>query len=180
MEYIYINFNTMKYSILIIALLVSTYAFSQEGSKYVIEMAKLAPLVGEWQGEGWIQQRNERIEFKQTEHVQLKLESTTLLIEGIGYIDGEVGFQAMAIASFDPANGNYRFNSFLNDGKYTQAAGIFKDDGSFEWSFDVPNGGTVKYIMAFTADTWKETGHFSQDGTQWFPFMEMNLTKTKN
>ena len=172
----------MKYYTLVIALLLNTSSvFSQSDvSKYVTEMAKLAFLVGGWEGEGWIQQRNERIEFKQKEHVQLKLDSTTLLIEGIGYVDGEIGFHAMAIVSFDPANGNYMFNSFLNDGKYTQAAGIFKDDGSFEWSFDVPNGGTVKYIMAFTVDTWQETGHFSQDGTQWFPFMEMKLTKTKN
>ena len=171
----------MKYYTLITALLLSTSVFGQsDASKHVTKMTKLVPLVGEWEGEGWIQQRNERIEFKQTEHVQLKLDSTTMLIEGIGYVDGEVGFHAMAIASFDPANGNYRFNSFLNDGKYTQAAGIFKDDGSFEWSFDVPNGGTVKYIMVFTADSWEETGHFSQDGTQWFPFMGMKLTKTKN
>ncbi len=143
------------------------------------KMNKLSNLIGHWQGEGWIQQGNNRSNFKQTEHVQAKLNGTTLLIEGNGYSGDSLIFQAMAIASFDPQTDKYRFNSFLADGKYVEASGDFNVDGSFVWQFDVP-GGTVKYEIDFSSTIWQERGFYSPDaGNQWYPFLEMNLTKTQ-
>ena len=126
-----------------------------------------------------MQQGKTRNDFRQTEDVQEKLDGTTLLIEGNGYAGDSLIFQAMAVISYDTEVGHYRFNSFLADGKYVEASGKFNDDGSFDWQFKVPNGGTIKYHIVFTATTWQEKGYYSPDnGNQWYPFLEMNLTKT--
>lgn len=143
------------------------------------EMHKLDNLIGHWRGEGWMQQGNNRSNFSQTEHVQTKLNGTTLLIEGNGYSGDSLIFQAMAVASFDQESDKYRFNSFLADGKYVEATGFFNDDSSFTWQFDVP-GGKVKYNIVFTSTTWREKGYYkAAAGDQWYNFLEMNLTKTQ-
>ena len=169
--------------VLLIPLVVSYFnMYGQEQTPaQSTEMDKLSALVGQWEGEGWIQLQNTRTEFKHTELVQRKLDGTTLLIEGKGYAEGNLVFEAMAVASYNSDAGKYRFNSFLADGKYTEASGEFNEDGSFEWSFKVANGGTVKYHIFFNPTSWHETGHYSPDnGNQWYDFMEMNLTRIIN
>ena len=51
-------------------------------------------------------------------------------------------------------------------------------DNQYTWGFDVPTG-KIKYSITLSpqAKTWYEKGEFLPDGTQWFPFLEMNLTK---
>ena len=174
-------FATMKHIFILLAILSGTFGYAQSHEPAEAEeMRKLADLIGHWQGEGWMQRGNTRSEFRQTEDVQTKLDGTTLLIEGHAYAGDSLIFQAMAVISYDNQNNQYRFNSFLADGKYTEASGKFNDDGSFDWQFEVPNGGTIKYHIIFTATTWQEKGYYSPDGgSQWFPFLEMNLIKTE-
>jgi hypothetical protein len=171
----------MKYINILLVVLSGTYAYSQNlESPSVRQMDKLSNLIGHWEGEGWVQEGNNRSEFKQTEDVQAKLDGTTLLIEGNGYAGDSLIFQAMAVASYDHQAGQFRFNSFLADGKYTEASGKFNEDGSFTWQFGVPNGGTIKYNIIFSSTNWLEKGYYSPDGgSQWYPFLEMNLTKTE-
>ena len=143
-------------------------------------MNRLAILEGEWQGSGWIQQQGPKMAFKQSEKVERKLNGTVLLIEGKGFENDSLAFNAMAMASYDEANNKYRFNSFLSDGKYTQAEGWFDDAGIFHWQFDVGNTGTVRYSIAATETTWLEKGAYNPKGREeWYPFMQMELTKLK-
>jgi len=144
------------------------------------QMKKLAYMVGTWEGSGWAQDRDGQTHtYNQTEVIQLKLGGTVLLIEGTGKHphSGEITFNAMAIVSFNETSGKYDFRSYLSTGQSTNAEGYFEED-RFIWSFDT-GGGTVRYTMTFTEDSkWIEIGEFSQDGTQWYKFMEMNLEKT--
>jgi len=168
----------MKIKLITVLLIVSVAAQAQELDKIKSAMAKLAILEGQWQGTGWIQQGNSRSEFSQTEDVQSKLDGTTLLIEGKGYENDMLKFNAMAIASFDPIADKYRFHSFLNDGRFTAAEGWFDDENVFHWQFAVPSRGTVRYTIVLTEESWQEKGAFNPVNTeQWYPFMEMNLTK---
>jgi hypothetical protein len=166
---------------MLLVVLPGTYAYGQHlETPSASQMEKLSNLIGHWEDEGWMQQGNNRHNFRQTEDVQAKLNCTTLLIEGNGYAGDSLIFQAMAVASYDQQAGQFRFNSFLADGKYTEASGKFNEDGSFTWQFDVPNGGTIKYNILFTSTNWQEKGYYSPDGgSQWYPFLEMNLTKTQ-
>ena len=153
---------------------------AQDIAKIQEAIDRLAILEGEWQGTGWIQQQGPKIEFKQTESVQRKLNGTTLLIEGKGFESDSLAFNAMAMASYNEQTDKYRFNSFLADGKYTEAEGWFDDAGIFHWQFPVPGGGTVRYSIAATESTWLEKGAYNPNGTQqWYPFMQMELTKLK-
>ena len=73
----------MKHAIILLAILTGTYANAQNHeSSTAPEMEKLSNLIGHWEGNGWIQRGNIRNEFRQTEDVQVKLNGTTLLIEG--------------------------------------------------------------------------------------------------
>ena len=170
----------MKKIIILLVLFSGFNASAQNLEKIKMNMLKLAPMVGNWQGSGWIQQQDRRIEFDQKEEINMKLDGTALLIEGSGFENDSLMFQAMAVASFNEVTGKYRFNSFLADGKTTEAEGWFDEEGIFHWQFEVPNGGTVKYTIEFNDTTWTEKGEFSPPNVeQWFPFMAMNLKKIK-
>ncbi len=142
--------------------------------------------VGHWQGEGSMQMGpgpakkstvDERLEFK--------LDGTIMLIEGIGKSvdaqtnESKVVHHAMAILSFDQNSNQYKFNSYLKDGRSTQAWLNIIEENKYEWGFDVPNG-KIKYtiIIDTTKKTWNEVGEFSNDnGSTWMKFFEMNLKK---
>jgi hypothetical protein len=141
---------------------------------------------GRWQGEGSIQ-RGPGPAKKSTidETLEYKLDGTVMLIEGIGKAvdpqtkESQVVHHAMAILSFDQASNQYKFNSYLNDGKSTPALLKVIEDNKYEWGFETPNG-KIKYVINIdpVKKTWNEIGEFSNDnGTTWMKFFEMNLTK---
>ena len=48
----------------------------------------------------------------------------------------------------------------------------------FEWGFQTP-GGTIRYKIAVTPESWTEGGEFSRDGKTWMKFFEMKLDRVK-
>lgn len=168
----------MKSKIILIAALFAGFQLQAQTSiSSAEEMSKLAMLVGDWQGTGWHQQgKSERIELTQTEHIESKLNGTLILVEGKGYIQDSLFFNALAMFTYNSIDKNYSIESHLSDGKATLASGIFKEDGTFEWGFDLPHG-QIRYTITLTNTTWYEYGEYSPDGSQWYKFMEMNLTK---
>lgn len=141
---------------------------------------RLAVLEGQWQGSGWmVDPQGKRSEFTQTEDVQRKLNGTALLIEGNGYANDSLVFQAMATATYDAEKQKYRFHSHLADGRYTEAEGWFDSEDIFHWQFPVPNG-TVRYSIEMSKTNWLEKGAYQpKDREEWYPFMQMELTKLK-
>jgi len=156
-----------------------TCSFSQEVQKTKQEKMKLLKhLEGTWSGTGWASSPDgSRNEFDQTESIVSKLDGTVLLIEGTGREKGtdNISFNALAVFTFNPEKDKYDIRSYLASGESTNAEGIIEDD-IFVWRFDVP-GGAVRYTITANKTTWKEYGEFSRDSTQWYKFMEMNLTK---
>ena len=150
------------------------------------KMKQFAFWEGQWRGEGSTQMgpgpaKNSTVD----ETLQFKLDGTVMLIEGIGKaIDvqtnqSQVVHHAMAILSYDPATGQYKFHTYLKDGRSTPAQLKVIENNKYEWGFDVPNG-KVKYIITIDPEkkTWYEIGEFSNDnGTNWIKFFEMNLEK---
>lgn len=141
------------------------------------EMGKLSALIGDWEGTGWYQQgQNQRYDMVQHEHIESKLDGTLLLVEGKGYVNDSLIFNAIAMFSYDLKEQTYKIESHLSDGKATVGIGAFNDSGKFIWGFEVPQG-QIKYTITFTDTSWNEYGEYSADGNQWWKFMEMNLTK---
>ena len=170
----------MKKVVLIlgISLLFMSSSFSQSVETDSIsksELSKLEFLVGNWNGNGWIMGRERtKSEFDQTEKIQFKLDSTVILIEGLGKSNGLVTHNAMAIISYNKKEENYTFQSYLQNGR----KGEFKGEligNKFYW---YPNE-NMRYIIWINENgQWYETGEFNREG-KWFQIFEMTLDRIK-
>ncbi len=159
-------------------------AYAQPPSKVAQEqLKKLAYWAGDWKGEATIRRGpGEPTIINQEEHIEFRLEGTILLVEGLGRSpeDGSKIFNALAIINYDETSNQFKMKSYLQEGRSTDAWFKIITENTYEWGFDVPSG-KIKYTITLdpTKGTWNEKGAFSQDGNNWMPFMEMNLTKTK-
>ena len=179
----------MKTKALILLLLTGMFTDSvaQPSANIAKEKMKLfAFWEGRWHGEGSMQMGSGPAKKTTVdETLQFKLDGTLMLIEGVGKSldpqtkESTIVHHAMAILSFDQPSDQYKFNTYLKDGRSTPAILKVIEQNKYEWGFDSPNG-KVKYIITIdpAKNTWNEIGEFSNDnGTSWIRFFEMNLTK---
>jgi hypothetical protein len=156
------------------------------GSLQRAEMKKLDFLVGQWQGEGWIQLGpGQRRTFKQTETVQSKVDGQVLVIDGLGkgkIADNQeevVVHNAFAVVSYDNESKTFRFRAFRADGFGLETEGKVSEK-SLVWGFRSPQGGDIRFTIRLNEkDQWHEIGEFSQDGKTWNKFFEMTLQRVK-
>lgn len=172
----------MKITTTLAALILCTQLWAQAPDHSVTcktEMKKLEYMVGDWKGEAIVQTRNGPITVNQTEHIEWKLDGVVLAIEGTGRQNDEITFNAFAIANFDPYTRQFKFRSYTKEGNATDAYFKVIGDNHFEWGFDTPNGGKVKFEITLDPQkkTWHEVGQYSADGNTWMKTIEMNLTK---
>jgi hypothetical protein len=180
------GFRTLSVFVLLAAGVVTLSAQAPPTSaKPAQEMKKLDFLVGNWEGEGWMDVNGQRASFTSNEKVQSKLDGTILTIEGLhkskaaGKEEPRIVHNALAVISYDePANG-YRFSSYLADGR----AGVYKgsvQDGTFIWLLEIPRGKMQYKIQLNEKGEWSEVGEYSPDGTSWRKIFEMTLHKVKS
>ena len=152
------------------------------------KMKVFASWPGHWQGEGSMQMGpGDPHHSAVDERIESKLDGTVMLIEGIGKsIDPathkeRISHHALGIVSFDAVSGKYKFNSFLQDGRSTDAWLIVVADNRFQWGFETDRG-KMRYNITLdpVKKTWNERGEFSTDGNEWKQFFEMNLTKVED
>ena len=158
-------------------------AFAQApepSSRFARPDSAFAMLLGTWSGEA--RPRNARGEMRiyQTESVRAAVGGNALVIEGRGYrlTDGvpepTPAFQALGVLVRTPEG--YRMHAVTNSGDATTAV-VEPQPGGFDWSFDVPGGGRVRYQIRVRPDgAWYETGTFTPaGGSQAFPNFEMTV-----
>lgn len=169
------------YLYVLLALLVfASVSFGQGPDAVAIkkdQMAKLSQLEGQWNGSGWIQMKDKRETFRGVETVLKKVDSLALLVEG-KFVDpkGKTIHETLAVLSYDDKLKNYRFATYLANG--ISSVQEFKIVGDhFEWGFEIPNSGTVRYTIRIDGDKWHEIGEFSRDGKAWVQTFEMNLER---
>lgn len=157
-----------------------------DASAAIIEKMKaLSFLVGEWEGEGWMQMGpQERKTVKATEKVVVKLSGRALLVEGLSQTQVAAGgavepvHEAIGIITWDPKKSQYSMRTI------TAKAGAVDPklevgDKALVWSFETA-GGSIRYTAKLNEKgQWFEIGEFSRDGKEWNKFFEMTLTKTK-
>jgi hypothetical protein len=139
-------------------------------------MMRFAMMDGAWRGQGWtILPSGERHELTQTERVGPALEGSVKVIEGRGYEkDGTVGFNALAIISYDPKLQSYSMRSYAQ-GQVGDFAITATDDG-FTW--EIPAGpAKIQYTARITSGTWRETGDRIAPGQDPIRSFEMVLTR---
>ncbi len=143
-------------------------------------MQKLDFMIGEWEGEGWMDRGGQRATFKGGEIVQAKLNGIALLVEGKfkAPVQGEdrTVHETLGILTYDPAKKSYRFRTHLAMG----ASGdheLTLLDGGWRWSLQGPQG-QMRYTMKLNEKgEWFEIGERSTDGEKWEQFFEMTLRK---
>jgi len=145
------------------------------------KMKKLALMVGRWKGEATISQRGAPFKVNQEEKIEFQLDSLLITFEGTGRRQDDptkVSFHAFAVINFNVTTQAYNMRSFLMDGKQTDAYFNEVSENKYDWGFDIPGGKIMYHITLDPVNKkWNEKGEFSPDGTQRFPFFEMNLTK---
>jgi len=145
-------------------------------------IAPMGALAGEWEGEGRVTTGPGRpLVVRQTEQVAWGAGRTVLFIRGTGYstdaaTKDSVVFEAAAVAWADAPTGKIRMRAY-RDGLEVDADLAIRPD-TIEWGFAVP-GGRVRYVIALTADTWHEVGHFVREGGGEFPIVELRLRRKK-
>lgn len=136
-------------------------------------------LSGHWRGSGYQQMgQQNRVEFNQTEEITSLLNGKLLMIHGTGMDKGSgmKAFEAVGMMYYDISEEKIYMHAWTADGQYTKAPVEVTETG-FSWWFKVDNGGTVRYDATISEDTWTEKGAFSPDGSQWYPFMAMELSR---
>ena len=147
------------------------------------EMQKLAYMAGKWSGEASMRRGNTPpVKVLQEENIQFKLDGTILLIEGTGRsteTGNPIVFNALAIISYNHHTKEFKMKSHVMDGNSTEAYFKIVGENHFEWGFETPQKAKIRYdIVLNPSDKSRiEKGEYSPDGTTWYPFIEMKLTK---
>lgn len=117
----------------------------------------------------------EKHELTQTERIGSALDGSVKVIEGRGYeADGTVGFNALAIISYDMKTQAYGMRSYAH-GQVGDFTVTLTTDG-FTW--DIPAGPmTIRYTATFKDGTWHEVGDRIVPGKDAMRFFEMTLTR---
>lgn len=161
-------------TIILTALFVSP-SFSQSFETDLLSKSKISDLefmVGNWKGTGWMMMQSGKHEFEQTENIQFKLDSTAILIEGVGKADGKIFHNALAILTYNKNDKNYSFRSYLQNGQN----GDFKAELIGNKLYWYPNE-NVRYIIWLKENgQWYEKGEYKSEET-WNQFFEMTLDR---
>lgn len=168
---------------ILLGLAISTHAQGPAPEAIKTEMKKVAYMAGRWSGEATMKRGNTpAIKVLQEENIQFKLDGTVLLIEGTGRsteAGNPVVFNALAIISYNQYTKEFKMKSHVLDGNSTEAYFKVLGENHFEWGFETPQKAKIKYdiVLDQQAKSWVEKGEYSPDGTTWYPFIEMKLTK---
>lgn len=149
-------------------------------SAAVEAVGKLSFLEGNWEGGGWVQTGpDERIEFRQTELVETRLDGGLLLVEGIGHDTGDAPrrvHHALAVAAYDPITDSVRWLAFVPGRPVVDVEPLI-GDGHMQWGFEPAPGARVRFRIDVEERTWHQVGEFSRDGESWHEFIEMTLMR---
>lgn len=139
-------------------------------------MAKLSRLDGEWRGEAWVANRaGVRRTFVQAERVGGMLDGTIKVVEGRGFEDGKMTFNAFATISYDPDKKTYSMRT--NTWGYQSDVPLEATEDGFIWTLPAGPGGQVRYTAVIKDGTWVEYGEYVPTGGKGMKFMEMTLER---
>ena len=167
----------MKKLTLLAGLVIIAYsAQAQMTSKDAIK--KIAFIEGQWEGKAEATTgRDQTHVLDQHEKVELHLDGKLIRIEGKGYKEGKLEFNAFAIITFDETKQEYEMQSWLSTGEKTDAYVLVHGEKKWEWGFDLPQG-KIRYLITLNEKgQWSEKGEYSPNGEVWYPSFNMLLTK---
>jgi hypothetical protein len=176
--------NNLKLVTLILALAGSVNGYTQENKNIMEELGFMA---GNWKGTGWIMGKDRlRHTFSQTEIIRVKADNQALMIDGLGHATDSTGavtdrviHKAFGIISYNPDREMITMISFSEyKGRMESEIVFLEEDKKLQWSFKEENGGMIRFTEDFSTEgQWNEIGEISMNGTDWYQFFEMNLSR---
>ena len=142
------------------------------------KMKALEFMIGEWQGDAWIQMGPDRRDTaQQHELIEWQAGGEVLLIQGRGESEGKPVHQALAAITWDARANRYDMWTY-RAGSGSMRPSIEVGDRRVVWGFDVPNG-KVRYTISLDGEgRWVEVGEHSSDGgSTWRQFFGMTLRR---
>jgi hypothetical protein len=167
----------MKKLLLFVGLVFGSFSvLAQMTSEQALE--KISFIKGQWQGTANVTTGpGQNIVLDQHENIELMLGGKLLSIEGKGYNDGKLEFNAFAVVTFDESKQEYEMQSWLSTGEKTKAYIKVHNDDQWEWGFDLPQGKVRYFISLNEKGQWTEKGEFSPNGSNWYPSFSMLLDR---
>jgi hypothetical protein len=147
-------------------------------------MERVAFLVGEWEGDGWIiRGPGPRTTFRQKENIAYAANRTAVTIRGEGSVldsasgRWQVVFEAGGLLTYDAAEKRYKMLNAGGSGRALALEPEIRENG-LTWGFDLPNG-RIRYVISHPPDgTFTEIGEMSSDnGATWRQFFYMKLRR---
>jgi hypothetical protein len=140
-------------------------------------MAKLGFMRGVWRGEArGVTLEGTPYTVTQTERMGPMLGGDIVVIEGRGYKpDGTTGFNAFAVASWNPFEQRYELRSYAQG-----MAGTFElvlTGTGYTWEIPAGPDAKIKFTATVGADTWREVGEYIASGQPPRQTFEMNLRR---
>ena len=181
----------MKSSLLSILILLSiTFASLAQNTKSVDSLNSIEQLhfmQGTWNGSGWIMKGRERKTFVQNEKIKPRVNSTILVIDGIGYDkdslnpERKVIHNAFGVISYNKNLNSMTMLSFSTAGDKMENELKLIGDKKLEWLFKDERGGVIRFREDFSQQgLWIENGEYSTDGVNWMTFFQMTLQKVED
>jgi hypothetical protein len=140
-------------------------------------MHKLDFMRGIWAGPATgVERDGKAYKVTQVERIGPMLGGDIIVIEGRGYRDDNTtGFNAFAIASYDPQTQKYELRSYAQG-----YAGTFEmklTATGYVW--EIPSGphAVTRFTATITPATWREVGEFVAEGAAPAQIFEMNLKR---
>jgi hypothetical protein len=140
-------------------------------------MAKLGFMRGVWRGTASGSLRDgSHYTVTQTERMGPMLGGDIVVVEGRGYrADGSTGFNAFAVASWNPDAQKYELRSYAMG-----YAGTFEMKllpTGYTWEVPAGPGAVMRFTAEITGDHWREVGEYVAADKPGIPSFEMNLTR---
>ncbi len=157
--------------------------FAPSHGEQLAAMKKLAPMVGEWKGKGWIEMGPRRFDFESSEVFASRAGGLAIVVEGrhqMAFPGGQTReiHNACGMITYDVEKKVYRFVTQLANGRSGDYQGAVPEDGDFQWTIPDSPMGKMVYTIKLGDGKYTEVGEIVSDKGERKQFFEMTLEKT--
>ncbi len=143
----------------------------------VAPMHKLDFMRGVWAGTATgVERDGKPYKVTQVERMGPMLGGDIVVVEGRGYRDDNTtGFNAFAVASFNPQTQKYELRSYAQG--YAGTFELQLTPTGYVWEVPAGPNAVTRFTATITPQTWREVGEFVAQGAPPHPIFEMNLKR---
>lgn len=158
-----------------------------DASKAILvdKLQPLAPLLGQWSGEGWTGSLKLRRPFRMQAQAQARFNGKVILFDMVGLAASADGagegplHEMVAMLSWDPDANSYRIRAVRTDGNYIEAKVLELTDKKLVWILEPGGSRRIRHTITINEQgQWHEIGELSRDsGKNFLAYLDLTLDK---